>query len=138
MAECRVLRGQIGPASSRNHPCVGQMRETNLGFLAFSLLLGILGLETSTFICSSRNNHCGSYLRQPLQDSSTLFSLPSPRVILSVYVCVYTQWIYFALPFECKLQTSLDFSMPLLRIKFTFHINCNNIISKKIKKMVIW
>lgn len=41
--EQSVLRGQIGPAGSRNHPSVGSTRETSLGFLAFTLLLGDLG-----------------------------------------------------------------------------------------------
>lgn len=93
-----VLRGQIGPAGSRNHPCVGSTRETSLGFLALSLLLSILGLETSTFTCSSKNDHCRSYLRRLLKDFLVyqdlgrfyLFS-----VCACICVCVYTTDIFF-------------------------------------------
>lgn len=113
-----VLRGQIGPAGSRNHPCVASIRETSLGFLALTLLLGILGLEASTFTCSSKNDHCGSYLRQLLRDFS-VYQDPGRFYLFSM--CVYTQQIYFAMPFERKLQTSLNFSMPLLRIGFVFN-----------------
>lgn len=59
--EQSLLRGQIGPAGSGNHPCTAQTRETSLGFLAFHLVLGIWNLETSTFSCSSRNDNGSSY-----------------------------------------------------------------------------
>ena len=133
MAESSVLRAQIGPAGSRNHPSVGSTRETSLRFLAFTLLPGDLGSgNINIHLQISQKQPPWQLFQAATQGLLCSFQLTKPQgnficlvcecvvcvcvcVCVCVYIYIYIRHMYFAMPLESKSQTSFDFSMHLLR-----------------------